>query len=114
MRLLTERLSLREFVEMDFDALCEMEADPEMQRYRSRPAVTPAQTRDFLNQAQARAAEQPRQQYALAVVRQDGLRLIGQVGLTISSSKYDEAYLWYAIQRSDWGKGYAAEAAAEV
>jgi [ribosomal protein S5]-alanine N-acetyltransferase len=114
MQLLTARLLLREFDDADFDGLREIDSDPEMQRYRSRAEVTPAQTRDFLTKAQAQAAEQPRQQYALAVVLRDGLRLVGLVGLTISSSKYDEAYLWYAIHRSDWGQGYATEAAARL
>jgi ribosomal-protein-alanine N-acetyltransferase len=112
--LLTERLLLREFVETDFDALREIESDPESLRYRSRSEITPAQTRDFLIQSQAQASEQPRQQYALAVVLSEGLRLIGQVGLTISSSQYDEAFLWYSINRSYWNKGYATEAAARL
>jgi RimJ/RimL family protein N-acetyltransferase len=110
--LLTERLILREFVETDFDALRDIESDPETVRYRSRSEITPAQTRDFLIEAQAATLEQPRQQYALAVVLRDELRLIGQAGLTIVSAQYDEAFLWYSINRSYWNKGYATEAAA--
>jgi RimJ/RimL family protein N-acetyltransferase len=112
--LLTERLILREFVESDFDALREIESDPEILRYRSRSEITPAQTRDYLIRAQAQAAEQPRQQYGFAVVLRDGLRLIGQVGLTISNSQYDEAFLWYSTNRSYWNRGYATEAAARL
>ena len=112
--LLTERLSLREFVDSDFDALREIEADPEGLRYRSRAEITPAQTSEFLVQAQVQAAEVPRQQYALAVVLRPEQRLLGQVGLTIVNSKYDEAFLWYAIHRSFWGQGCATEAAARL
>jgi ribosomal-protein-alanine N-acetyltransferase len=112
--LLTERLSLREFVENDFDALREIEADPEVLHYRSRAEVTPAQTREFIVQSQVNAAEQPRQQYALAVVLRAEQRLIGQVGLTIVNSHYDEAFLWYSVNRGYWGQGYATEAAARL
>jgi len=114
MPLLTRRLLLREFVETDFEALREIESDPEILRYRSRSEITPAATREFINNAKAQAAEQPRQQYALGAVLKDSLRLIGELGLTISSSKYDEAYLWYSINRKYWGQGYGTEAAARL
>ena len=112
--LLTARLLLRPFVGSDFDALRAIDADPEGLRYRSRSEITPAQTREFLAQATAQAAEKPRQQYALAVVLRAGERLIGQVGLTISNSQYDEAFIWYSINRADWGQGYATEAAGRL
>jgi len=112
--LLTERLILREMIDADFDGLREIASDPEVLRFRSRSGITPQATLEFLNNAKAQAAEQPRQQYALAVVLKDGLRLIGEMGLTITSSQYDEAYLWYSMNRYYWGNGYATEAAARL
>ena len=112
--LLTERLLLREFVDADFDALREMAGDPEVLRYRSRKEITPQATREFVANAKAQAAERPRQQYALAAVLREELRVIGELGLTITSSRYDEAFLWYAINRAYWGQGYATEAAARL
>jgi|SRR5579859_548984 len=114
MQLQTERLLLREVGDADFDGLREIASDPEVLRYRSRSEVTPEATREFLNNAKAQAAEQPRQQYALVVILKDSRRLIGELGLTISSSQYDEAYMWYSVNRSYWGKGYATEAAAAL
>ena len=109
--LLTPRLSLREFVPEDFAALREIDGDPEILRWRSRRIITPEMTQDFLAQAAAAAQEQPRQQYAFAVtLRADG-RLIGQVGLTIVTTCYDEAFMWYSVNRRDWGQGYMTEAA---
>lgn len=112
--LFTERLLLRELVDSDFDALREIAADPEVLRYRSRSEITPAATREFINNAKAQAAGQPRQQYALAAVLREGLRVIGELGLTISNSRYDEAYLWYSVNRAYWGQGYATAAAARL
>src|SRR5450432_3912765 len=114
MQLVTERLVLREFADTDFDGLREIASDPEVLRYRSRSVITPEATREFINNARTRAAEQPRQQYALAAGLKDSLRLIGELGLTITSSRYDEAYLWYSMNRGDWGQGYATEAAGRL
>ena len=114
MQLLTERLLLRECIETDFDGLREIASDPEVLRYRSRSVITPEATREFIKNAMAQAAEQPRQQYALVAILRDSLRLIGELGLTITSSQYDEAYLWYSVNRGDWGQGYATEAAAAL
>ena len=112
--LLTERLRLREIVETDFDALRAIASDPEVLRYRSRTEITPAATREFIDNAKAKAAEQPRQQYALAAVRHDDLRVIGELGLTITNAQYDEAFMWYSMNRAYWGQGYATEAAARL
>ena len=112
--LLTQRLILREFDDADYDATREIDADPEILRYRTRQEITPAETRAFLVQARAEAAEQPRQRYALAVALREGGRLVGQCGLTIANAAYDEAYLWYSVNRRDWGQGYATEAASRL
>ena len=109
--LLTPRLILREFVPEDFAALREIDGDPEILRWRSRRTISPQMTREFLALAAAAAQEAPRQQYALAVtLRADG-SLIGQAGLTIVTTRYDEAFMWYSINRRYWGQGYMTEAA---
>jgi ribosomal-protein-alanine N-acetyltransferase len=108
---LTERLLLRELAAADFDALRAIDADPEVLLFRSRDAITPDLTREFLARAQATALERPRQQYNFAVVLQAGDELIGLCGLTIVNSRYDQAFLWYALNRAYWGQGYATEAA---
>ena len=112
--LVTDRILLREFVAADFDALRVIDADPEVQRFRSPIPITPAATREFLAQAQAQAAERPRQQYALAITLRADARLVGLAGLTIANAAYDEAYLWYAIGQRDWGQGYATDAAGRL
>jgi ribosomal-protein-alanine N-acetyltransferase len=111
--LLTPRLSLREFAPEDFAALREIDGDPEILRWRSRRVITADMTREFLAQAAAAAQEQPRQQYAMAVTLRHapcGL-LIGQVGLTIVNTRYDEAFMWYSVNRRYWGQGFMTEAA---
>jgi ribosomal-protein-alanine N-acetyltransferase len=111
--LFTPRLLLREFAADDFEALREIDGDPEVLRWRSRRVITPDMTREFLVQAAAAAGEEPRQQYAFAVAllpAKSGA-LIGQVGLTIITTRYDEAFMWYSVNRRFWGQGYMTEAA---
>jgi RimJ/RimL family protein N-acetyltransferase len=109
--LLTERLILREFVEADFDALREIAADPEVLRYRSRQSIPPEATREFMRYAMAQAAEARPQQYARAIMLRNERRVIGEIGLTITNPEYDEAFMWYSMNRAFWGQGYATEAA---
>lgn len=115
--ILTPRLLLRAFVPADFDALREIDGDPEVLRYRSRAVITPDDTRAFLARAQAAAAEAPPQaQHIFAVaLRASGAggRLIGQVGLTVLPPG-SEAFMWYALHRAFWGEGYTSEAARAV
>ena len=112
--LLTPRLSLREFAPDDFESLREIDGDLEVLRWRSRRVITPEMTREFLAQAAAAALEQPRQQYALAMTLLADGALIGQVGLTIITTRYDEAFMWYSLNRRYWGQGYMTEAARRI
>jgi len=110
----TRRLRLREFVENDFAALREIEADPEILRYRSRKVIPEAATLEFLQTCQRLAQEQPRKQYPFAIVLRDEGRLIGQIGLTLLPSEFRQAYLWYSLNRRYWGNGYMTEAVRAV
>jgi RimJ/RimL family protein N-acetyltransferase len=115
-RLRTARLLLRAFDLADYDALREIDADPEVLRFRSRAVITPADTRIFLERAITAAAEAPpRAQHVFALVLRGPTagRLIGQCGLTVLPPGHD-AFMWYALSRAFWGRGYTPEAARAV
>jgi RimJ/RimL family protein N-acetyltransferase len=116
--LCTPRLLLRAFELADYEALREIDSDPEVLRYRSRAVITPADTRAFLEHAVAAAAETPpRAQHVFALVPRGpaptGVRVIGQCGLTVLPPGRD-AFMWYALNRGFWGQGYTSEAARAV
>jgi ribosomal-protein-alanine N-acetyltransferase len=110
----TLRLRLREFVEDDFAALREIEADPEVLRYRSRKVILETATREFLQICQRLSLEQPRSQYPWAIILCSEDRLIGQIGLTLLPPGFHDAYLWYSLNRRYWGNGYMTEAIGAV
>jgi RimJ/RimL family protein N-acetyltransferase len=112
--LTTARLVLRPFVDTDFAALRAIESDPEILRFRSRPVISPAMTRERLQEYVAARYDPARARFPFAItLRADGT-LIGDCGLTLLANEPGGAFLWYSVNRQYWGNGYATEAAATV
>lgn len=112
MELLTPRLLLREFRESDYEAFRAYDGDPEYQRYEIGLPPAEAQTQALLEKVITRAQEIPRGQYKMAITLRpdDGLR--GHVSLTsINNPLIREWEIGWGIRRTDWGQGYATEAA---
>ena len=111
MRLTTERLLLREFVQSDWQALYAIETDPEVQRYRTGQSdMAPEQTRAWIRSRQTLAEAQPRLNYTFAIVEQRAATLIGCCCLNIRSLDLREGEIWYMLDRCFWGQGYMTEA----
>ena len=106
----TERLTLRELVDSDFDAVHAYAVDPVVVRYMPWGPNSPPETREFLTRAQEAAAATPRLGYELAVtLRSDGT-LLGAMGLHRDDPDVSEAMLGYCFGQEAWGHGYATEA----
>lgn len=106
----TERLMLREFVQLDLDAYtASIFADAEVMRYLPKRDTPPRerarQTMDFFNDHHAEYGWGP-----WAVIEKKSGELMGHCGLRYIAD-LDETELLYALGRDFWGKGYATEAA---
>ena len=113
MELVTPRLRLREFVEADFLALCEMNAFPEMHTYeREQPSV--AEIRRSLESYINNAVLQPRTTYQLAITVPPSDSVRGMIKLSRQWEAIREWEVGWAVHPADWGKGYATEAAWHV
>ncbi len=114
----THRLILRLFGEQDFASLRELDSEPAVLRYRTRPLITAEMTRQFLDLAQSSLLENPRTFYAYAIELKPGgdplaKTWIGQGGLAAIPEKDvrdKSVYLWYSLLPRYWGKGYMTEA----
>ena len=114
----TERLILRLFDEHDFASLREIDSEPDVLRYRSRPVITAEMTRQFLKIARRSAGEDPRTFYAYAIETKPGPNSaakdwLGQCGMAAIPEKDVRekiVYLWYSLLPSFWGNGYMTEA----
>jgi len=107
----TERLTLREFVETDWEAVHAYASDYHVVRYMAWGPNTVGETKAFVAKAVARQAEKPRTHYDLAMILRVEGRLIGACSLVVGSAEHQEGWIGYCLSRQAWGQGYATEAA---
>jgi RimJ/RimL family protein N-acetyltransferase len=107
----TERLVLRRWVDADRDVFAQINADPEVMRYRLRP-LTRQQSDNLIDSIEACFETNGFGQWA--VERVEDRRLIGFIGLEVAE---DEAlfsppvHIGWHLARDAWGRGYATEGA---
>ncbi|MBW3634627.1 MAG: GNAT family N-acetyltransferase [Chloroflexi bacterium] len=111
MRLITERLLLRDFELDDWPALHDVESRPEVARYQSFEPRTVAESRAYVAGACEEAKQETRETYDLAVTLVSEDRLIGRCGMGLTDPDLGEGMLWFTMHPSYWGRGYATEAA---
>jgi ribosomal-protein-alanine N-acetyltransferase len=103
------RVVLREFRMDDIDDALSVVGDDEVTRWLSFDSRHREATRAMLAGATERAQLDPRTEYYLAVALPEDDRVIGFGRLGLNGVQ--AAKLGYAIKASEWGKGYATEAA---
>ncbi len=111
MRLVTERLVLREFVEADWPAVLAYQRDPLYLRYYPWIDRTSADARAFVDMFLEWQREEPRRRFQLAITQKEDGGLIGNCGLRRKSDNDWEADIGYELDPRYWGQGYATEAA---
>ena len=111
MRLITERLALREFVEADWAAVLAYQTDARYLRYYPWNERTPADARAFVGMFLEWQREEPRRRFQLAVTLKSNGALIGNCGLRRKRDNDWEADIGFELAPQHWGRGYATEAA---
>ncbi|GIG55719.1 N-acetyltransferase [Longispora fulva] len=101
-------VTLREFRANDTPAAYQVVGDDRVTLWLSFDSRSPEATQDMIDGAVARARNEPRDEYYLAVINGDD-QLIGFARLGLSGVK--AAKLGYAIHADHWGRGYATDAA---
>jgi RimJ/RimL family protein N-acetyltransferase len=114
MRLTTQRLILREFVEEDWEAVLTYQSDPLYLRYNPWTQRSEAGVREFVGWFLANQQEQPRAKFQLAVILKGEGRLIGNCGVRVNDPELREGNIGYELDPRHWGRGYATEAAREI
>ncbi len=106
----TERLTIREMVPSDLDALCRIMCDEEVMRATYERAFSIEEVQGWLNRHLKRYDDLG---FGLwAVVLKETNEMIGQCGLTLQPWRDDQVLeIGYLFKKAHWHKGYATEAA---
>ena len=105
----TARLSLREFVQGDFDAIHAYSSDPRVTKFLFFGPRDAEGTADYLEGLLASQREVPRTRFELAVEEKISGRVIGACDLSVIERNVVD--LGYMLGLGEWGKGYATEIA---
>ncbi len=104
-----ERICLREFAENDVDGMLRIYGDPIATRQLSFEPRSREEVERFIAKAMAQAKEEPRVEYALAVVLKETDELIGSARLALGEHRSGQ--VGGALRTDQWGKGLAVEGA---
>ena len=105
----TARLTLREFVAADFDAVYAYSSDARVTRYLFFGPRDQDSTAEYLEELLSSQLEKPRTRFELAVEENASGRLIGACDLSLIESNVVD--LGYMLGTEYWGKGFATEIA---
>src|SRR5690625_3651664 len=109
MQLSSKRFILRDFEGIDISGFVEYHNDPRLRELYRPGENTPEHAAELVQLFKYWAAEEPRQNYQLAVVRLDG-QLVGCAGLRTKDAGPGRAELGVELAPAYWGQfGYAIE-----
>jgi RimJ/RimL family protein N-acetyltransferase len=112
MRLETERLVLREFVEDDWRALHAIESLADVNRYQGYDAHTEEYSKSYVAKCIASAAESPRLVFDIAItLRSDEHTLIGRGGIRRTKDELRVGEMWVVLAPDQQKQGLVFEAA---
>jgi ribosomal-protein-alanine N-acetyltransferase len=111
MKLETERLILRDFVEDDWMRVLEYQTDPMYLRYYEWTERTPEAVQDFVGWFLDHQKQNPRIKFQLAVTLKSNDLLIGNCGIRLAKANAFQADIGYELDPKHWNHGYATEAA---
>jgi RimJ/RimL family protein N-acetyltransferase len=111
----TERLTLRPFVESDFEAMHAMRSSPEVVRYLYEEPFSPEQTWDWLRRMMAGSAWANEGDWlSVAVVERASGTTVGDLAFHWVSERDRTAEIGFVFDPRHQGKGFATEAARAV
>ncbi|WP_327639927.1 GNAT family N-acetyltransferase [Kribbella sp. NBC_00482] len=111
----TDRLTLRRYVENDYDDLLKLQSNPDVTRFLLYDVRTPEQVTEALT---GRLADVPMDRdgraLTVAVVLRDTGQHLGEVTLFMNNVEHRTGEIGYVFHPESHGHGYAAEASVEL
>jgi len=110
MKLETERLILRDFVQDYWGCVLEYQSDPLYLHYYEWTERTPLAVQEFVGWFLDHQAQKPRIKFQLAIVLKSNNQLIGNCGIRMDKANAFQADIGYELDPKYWDHGYATEA----
>ena len=111
----TDRLTLRRYVETDYDDLLKLQSNDDVTRFLLYDSKTPEEVRDSLA---GRMADLPMdtngQALTLAVILRETGQHVGEVSLFVQNAAHRGGEIGFVFHPDFHGHGYAAEASVEL
>ena len=114
MRIITDRLLLRDYVESDWKDVYAYQSDARYLRYYPWRIRTPDDVKEFLGMFIQGQDDSPRIKFQLAITLKTNTILIGSCGLRMESAEAIQGDIGFELSPENWGKGYASEAARAI
>ena len=109
--LTTERLSLRLFEESDLEAIHKLQSIPEVDRYNTLGIPKDfEETKKVMSPLLESNKKEEMDYYSFAIEQKDDERFVGLIALVLGNRKYNNAEVWFKLNPSFWGNGFATEA----
>ena len=109
--LTTESLSLRLFEESDLEAIHRLQSIPEVDEYNTLGIPKDfEETKTVMRPLLEAAKKEKIDYYTFAIEQKKDDGFVGLIALVLGSKKYNIAEVWFKLNPSYWGNGFATEA----
>ena len=110
MRITTDHLLLRDFLDTDWAETLAYQRDPLYLRFYPWTDRTEAEVKDFIQGFIDQQDERPRRKFQLAIVLPESGKHIGNCGTRRRQDNDREADIGFELSPESWGRGFATEA----
>ena len=113
-KLITERLILREIRKSDWKDVHEYAVDPDVYKFMPWGPNTIEDTKNYIQRAINSRQEVPRTNFELAIILKATQKRIGGCGITVSDAGNQQGWIGYCLNKKYWRQGYVTEASIKL
>lgn len=111
----TQNLNLRLIIKSDLEAIHVLQSIPEVDEYNTLGIPKDFEETKLVMEPLIEAHKKTEiDYYTFAIEQNSDNQFVGLIALKLGSKKYNSAEVWFKLNPSFWGKGYATEALAKL
>lgn len=107
----TQNLTLRLFKESDLEEIHALHSEPEVDKYNTLGIPKDFdETKKVMDPLLKANQQEDIENYTFAIEEREDHQFVGLIALRLGSKKYNGGEVWFKLNPSFWGRGYATEA----